>query len=151
MSNEKNDQSMLYVYQTAELAKEENRKRIEPMTNTCTISADEFERFLKEHENDPVREDRRIDITPIESDTGITDEPLDSGDMIQVDVSNMKPYGQMSLHHPWFFGLIEGFKYVADMFDARKKMRIVIDYDPQKGYTLTTVYRSTDEQSRGEG
>ena len=119
--------------------------------NTYTISADEFEEFLKKHENDPTREDRHIDITPIESDTGITGEPLDPGDMIQMDVSNLKPYGQMSLHHPWFFGLIEGFKYVAEHFDPRKKMRIVIDYDPQKGYTLTTVYRSTDEQPPGEG
>jgi len=61
---------------------------------------------------------------------------------------NMGIYGRQSIKNIWFVGLKAVLEYFSECVKLGEKVRIVIEYDPQKENTAITYYRATEKQDQ---
>lgn len=57
---------------------------------------------------------------------------------------SMEKYGSMTIKHPWFSATRAVLDYFNKCTEHEKRVRIVIDYDPQSVNTKITYYRDTE-------
>ena len=56
------------------------------------------------------------------------------------DCSAMVVHGRQTIKHPWFSGLKAVLDFFCENVELQKKVRIVVEYDPQKETTELTYY-----------
>ena len=126
MDNENTkDRAQLHVYPDADTAKKESQQRIEPMKKKATEPSPDWD----PHQFDP--------------------EYFDECFLPPMDSSDMEVYSQISIHHPWFVGLLGVVKHIAEDIEYQKKARIVIDYDPQDCSTKIAILRTKETPTQG--
>lgn len=53
--------------------------------------------------------------------------------------------GRQSIQNIWFSGLVATAQFFAECVPLQKRVRIVVDYDPQSASASITYYRAKDE------
>lgn len=60
-------------------------------------------------------------------------------------------HGTQTIKNPWFSGLKAVLDYFCENVELQKKVRIVLEYDPQRENTRITYYRDAEPQNQAEG